>query len=220
MALYPLLRLAVRCALSCSVSAALAALAPNALSQLVTPEAFASVKTGAVAPYFTLKGNDGKTYSLADFKGKTVMLEWYNKDCPYVEKHYGTGNMQKLQADATAKGVVWLTIISSAPGKQGHLTAEAATKVRADTKTASLVTLHDEDGKVGKLYNAKTTPHMYIISAAGNLTYQGAIDDKPTTDKADVTSAKPWAVNALEATLAGKKVEPSSTKPYGCSVKY
>jgi peroxiredoxin len=195
-------------------------LVSSAVPLFLATSAFAAVKTGAEAPNFTLKGNDGKTYSLADFKGKTVMLEWYNKDCPYVEKHYGTGNMQKLQTDAAAKGVVWLTIISSAPGKQGHLKAAEATQVRTQTNTKSLVTLHDEDGKVGKMFSAKTTPHMYVINASGTLTYQGAIDDKPTTDKADIASAKTYAASALEATLAGKPVDPASTKPYGCSVKY
>lgn len=182
--------------------------------------ALAAAKVGEQAPSFTLTGNDGKTYKLEELKGKHVVLEWFNQDCPFVVKHYGSGNMQKLQKAYTEKGVVWLTVASSAPGKQGHLTAEQATQVKSEQKASSTAFLLDPDGKVGKSYNAKTTPHMYIINPAGKLVYAGAIDDKPTTDVADIAPAKNYVVAALDASLAGKPVEKASTTAYGCSIKY
>jgi peroxiredoxin len=196
-------------------------LAASLVASVAIPAAAAAAaKIGEAAPAFSLPGHDGKTYSLADLKGKTVVLEWTNKDCPYVVKHYATGNMQKLQEAAAGKGVVWLSVNSSAPGKQGHLSAAETTKEREQTKSKSAATLFDTNGKVGKAYGAKTTPHMYVINAEGKLTYMGAIDDKPTTDHADAATAKNHVTPAIEATLAGKPVEVASTKAYGCSVKY
>ncbi|MBF2052940.1 MAG: thioredoxin family protein [Candidatus Sericytochromatia bacterium] len=179
-----------------------------------------AVNNGTQAPDFSLPGHDGKSYSLSQFKGKHVVLEWFNNDCPYVEKHYGAGNMQQLQKKYTGQGVVWLTIASSAPGKQGHLTAEAAKKVMAARKASPSTVLLDPSGKVGKLYAAQTTPHMYIIDPTGKLVYQGAIDDKPSARPTSLSTATPLFANALDAALAGKAIVMAKNKPYGCAVKY
>ncbi len=136
-----------------------------------------AITIGAAAPDFSLPGADGKTYSLAQFKGKVVVLEWFNKDCPYVRKHYESKNMQKLQAEATSKGTVWLAIVSSAAGKEGHMDAATAMKTMTDQGMAATAILFDADGKLGKAYGAKTTPHMYVVGKDGKLAYQGAIDD-------------------------------------------
>jgi len=189
------------------------------LAALISTSAWA-VDNGKAAPDFSLPGHDGKTYTLSQFKGKHVVLEWFNDDCPYVEKHYGTGNMQKLQKTFTSKNVVWLTIAGNAPGKQGHLTAEAAKKVMAARKASPTTVLLDPTGKVGKLYSAQTTPHMYIINPAGQLVYQGAIDDKPSAQATSLNTATPLFANALNAALAGKAIVMANNKPYGCSVKY
>ncbi len=182
--------------------------------------AFAAPQTGQPAPEFTLKDSSGTEHSLSDFKGKTVVLEWYNFGCPFVVKHYDSKNMQTLQKEATDDSVVWLSIVSSAPGKQGHLTPDEAEKRKADEGINSTAILIDEDGTVGKLYNAKTTPEMFVINAEGTLVYQGAIDDKPTPDAASLEGAKNYVRAALASVKAGTPVAEDTTKPYGCSVKY
>ncbi len=179
-----------------------------------------AAKVGATAPSFNLPNQSGKQVSLADYKGKTVVLEWLNHECPYVKKHYNAGNMQALQKKYTGKDVVWLSIISSAPGKQGYMKGEEITKAVAEKKAAPSHVLIDADGKVGKAYKAKTTPHMYVINPEGTLVYAGAIDDKPTTDVEDVKGATNYVANALDELMNGKEISKSYTKAYGCSVKY
>lgn len=191
-----------------------------AVSVAFAAPALAAPKVGAPAPAFSATGVDGKTHSLADYKGKTVVLEWHNLDCPFVKKHYGSGNMQALQQSATADGVVWLTVNSSASGKQGHLSPQAAKDLIAAQKAAPTAYLLDEKGTVGRLYEAKTTPHMYVIDPKGTLVYMGAIDDKPTANPEDIKSAKNYVTAALDSVKAGKPVQDAATKPYGCSVKY
>jgi peroxiredoxin len=177
-------------------------------------------QVGKAAPDFTLTDTAGKTHSLSAFKGKVVVLEWTNPDCPFVKKHYDAGNMQNLQKTWTGKDVVWLAVNSSAPGKQGNYPAEKWTSLMKEKNAAPTAVLLDADGKAGKLYGAKTTPHMFVIDQAGLLVYDGAIDDKPSPDPASLKDAKNYISAALESTLAGKPVETPSTKPYGCSVKY
>ncbi len=182
--------------------------------------ASAQVETGKPAPDFTLPGSDGQNHALAAYKGKYVVLEWTNHDCPFVKKHYSGGAMQATQKKYTGKGVVWLQIISSAPGKQGYLSAAQATEVNKAQGTAATATLLDPDGKVGKLYGAQTTPHMYVIAPDGKLIYQGAIDDKQSTNPADIATSKNYVATALDEAMAGKAVSQPVTKSYGCSVKY
>jgi hypothetical protein len=158
--------------------------------------------------------------SLSDFKGKVVVLEWTNYSCPFVVKHYGSGNMQKLQADAAAKGVVWLSICSSAPNQQGHATPADALKACAEKNSAATAYLIDESGATGRAYGAKRTPEMYVINADGILVYQGAIDDKKSVDPADIATAKNLVAAAIDETLAGKPVSTPETEAYGCSIKY
>jgi peroxiredoxin len=172
------------------------------------------------APDFSVQGMDGKTHKLSDFKGQFVVLEWWNKDCPYVKKHYESGNMQALQKEYTDKKVVWLSVLSSAPKKQGHLTADEAKKVMADAKASPTTVLLDSSGTVGRAYEAKTTPHMFIIDPKGTLVYMGGIDDKPSADKGSLTGAKNFVRMALDEALAGQPIKVASSKPYGCSVKY
>jgi peroxiredoxin len=175
---------------------------------------------GSAAPEFSLSDSTGKTHSLSQFKGKYVVLEWFNPECPFVKKHYGSDNMQNLQKDATSKGVVWLTIDSSAEGKEGYLTAEQAEKVKTQWKTKQTALLLDGDGKVGKAYGAKNTPHMVIISPDGKIVYEGAIDSKATPNPADISNSTNYVKVALDETMSGKAVSNPQTKPYGCSVKY
>jgi peroxiredoxin len=172
------------------------------------------------APDFSLAGIDGKTYKLSDFKGKYVVLEWNNLDCPFVKKHYGSGNMQALQKKYTDKGVVWLTICSSAQGKQGYYEPAALQEMTKERKLASTAYLRDADGTVGKEYGAKTTPSMYVVAPDGNLIYAGAIDDKPSTDPNDIPGANNYVAACLDASLAGKPVATHTTVSYGCGVKY
>jgi alkyl hydroperoxide reductase subunit AhpC len=184
------------------------------------PALWAAAKIGEAAPDFTATASNGKTVHLADYRGKYVVLEWNNNGCPYVGKHYRSGNMQKLQKEWTSRGVIWLTILSSAPGKQGYVTAseenDYLTKMQA-TPTAALL---DPSGEIGHLYDAKTSPQMVVINPEGTLIYSGAIDDKPTTDLQDVQGATNYVVQALEESMAGKPVQTPTTRPYGCSVKY
>jgi peroxiredoxin len=182
--------------------------------------AWADVETGSSAPDFTLPDTTGQTRHLSDYKGKFVVLEWYNPDCPFVGKHYKSGNMQQLQKEYTAKGVVWLTIDSSAPGEQGNYPAEKLNAISTKVGAARTALLLDPEGKTGRLYGAKTTPDMYVIDPKGNLVYRGAIDNKRSTDEADVKPATNYVRQALDAVMGGKPVPTSSTQPYGCTVKY
>ncbi len=180
----------------------------------------ATVSINEAAPTFTLTDTQGKTHSLADYKGKTVVLEWTNHECPFVKKHYGSGNMQTLQKEFTEKGIIWLSIISSAEGKQGFVNAAEGQKILEEQQAAPTAKLLDPEGKVGRLYDAQTTPHMFVIDAEGKIAYMGAIDDIPTADKNDVAKANNYVRAALNNILAGKTVETAVTKPYGCSIKY
>jgi peroxiredoxin len=164
--------------------------------------------------------SNGKAVRLNDFRGKTVVLEWTNDHCPYVKKHYSSNNMQTLQKEETAKGVVWLTVISSAPGTQGYLTGDEANKLTETRGAAPTAVLLDPDGKVGHLYDARTTPHMFIVNGEGTLVYMGGIDDKPTTDIDDIKTAKNYVRAALDSLASGASIENAVTRPYGCSVKY
>ncbi|CAN5651382.1 thioredoxin family protein [soil metagenome] len=179
-----------------------------------------SPQVGASAPDFSLMDTKGSMRSLADYKGKYVVLEWFNPECPFVKKHYGSGNMQNLQEEYAGKGVAWLSIDSSAPGKQGHLTAQTGEKMIADWKMSNTTLLLDPEGKAGEAYGAKNTPHMFVINPARKIVYQGAIDSKATANPADIKGATNYVKAALDETLAGKPVSNSNTKPYGCSVKY
>ncbi len=179
-----------------------------------------AAEIGKAAPAFTAKNVKGGSVSLADFKGKVVVLEWVNYDCPFVKKHYASGNLPELQKTSSAKDVVWLTINSSAEGKQGYLEPSEMAGLAAKQGNKASHFLMDTDGKVGKAYNAKVTPHMFIIDQAGKLVYDGAIDSKATTDAKDVASADKLFLNALDAVLAGKDVPNAKNKPYGCGVKY
>ncbi len=179
-----------------------------------------SPPVGSAAPNFSATDSNGKTRSLADYKGKYVVLEWFNPECPFVKKHYGSGNMQKLQENFTSKGVTWLTIDSSAPGKEGSLKPEEANKTIASWKVHSTALLLDSDGKVGKAYGAKNTPHMFVINPEGKVVYEGAIDSKASPNPDDIPSSTNYVKVALDESMAGKQVSTPSSRPYGCSVKY
>jgi peroxiredoxin len=179
-----------------------------------------SPAVGTTAPDFSLTDSKGKTQSVSQYKGKYVVLEWFNPGCPFVQKHYGSGNMQKLQEEFTGKGVVWLTIDSSAPGLEGNLTPEQANAKMTEWKTKQTALVLDPDGKAGRSYGAKNTPHMFVINPEGKIVYEGAIDSKATPNPADINSATNYVKVALEESLAGKTVSNANTKPYGCSVKY
>src|SRR6266480_485747 len=193
-----------------------------ALSSLVATTLFAadSPPVGAAAPDFNLLDASGKPHSLSEYKGKYVVLEWFNPDCPFVKKHYGSGNMQKLQGQYTGKGVVWLTIDSNAPGSEGNLSPEQAQKVMRDLNTKQTALLLDPEGKAGRAYNARNTPHMFVINPEGKIIYEGAIDSKASPNPADIPSSTNYVKVALDESLAGKAVTTPQTKPYGCSVKY
>ena len=201
-------------------TAALVATLALAAAVALPRGAFADAVVGQPAPAFTLTGTDGKPHALADYQGKYVVLEWINHDCPFVKKHYGSGNMQKLQKKYTEQGVVWLSVNSSAPGKQGNYPPEQANALTKEKNAAPTALLLDPDGTVGKAYGAKTTPHMYVIDPKGTLVYAGGIDDKPSTDPADIAAARNHVDQALGEALAGKPVTVASSTPYGCSVKY
>ncbi|HHP7243548.1 MAG TPA: redoxin domain-containing protein [Elainellaceae cyanobacterium] len=185
-----------------------------------TAAASAPVRVGDVAPEFTAVDSMGNTHSLSDFRGQVVVLEWTNHQCPYVGKHYSSGNMQKLQTDATADGAVWLSIISSAPGKQGYVEADKANELTESRDAAPTAVLLDSEGDIGQLYDARTTPHMFVIDEAGLVQYMGAIDSIPTADTADLEKADNYVQAALTSVLASQPVETTATQPYGCSVKY
>lgn len=179
-----------------------------------------AARVGDAAPDFTATDSNGKTHHLSEYKGKYVVLEWHNQGCPYTRKHYASGNMQHLQKEWTGKGVVWFTVISSAPGTQGYVTAAEENDYGKRMNIAPTAVLLDPDGNVGHLYAAKTTPHMYIIDPKGTLIYNGAIDDHPTPDQADIASSKNYVSAALQQAMSGQPVTEAATRPYGCSVKY
>jgi MinD superfamily P-loop ATPase len=184
------------------------------------PLMVAAAKVGQAAPDFTATTSTGKTVRLNDYRGNYIVLEWHNNGCPYVGKHYNGGNMQRLQKQWTGKNVVWFTIISSAPGKQGYVTASEENAYLAKMQAAPTAALLDPSGEIGHLYDAKTSPQMVVINQQGVVIYDGAIDDKPTTDVSDIAGAINYVNAALEQAMAGKQVETPTTRPYGCSVKY
>ncbi|WP_412062843.1 redoxin domain-containing protein [Rubrivirga sp. IMCC45206] len=188
---------------------------------VVAPETLTAAPTpGAQAPPFDLVDTAGETHALAGYRGQTVVLEWLNYDCPYVGKHYGGGAMQARQQQAEADGVVWLSVVSSAPGQQGHFEPEAMDARTASEGGRQAAVLLDPTGEVGQAYGAKTTPHMFVIDPDGTVVYNGAIDDRPTTDLADLEGARDYVADALAALAAGRPADPATTPPYGCSVKY
>jgi hypothetical protein len=177
-------------------------------------------QVGQPAPDFSAQDSAGKTRHLADFRGKTVVLEWTNADCPFTRKHYTSGNMQSLQTLAQEHGVVWLSVISSAPGKQGYVDGAGADALTRSRKAAPAAVLLDPTGAVGRLYHAKTTPHMFVIDSKGELRYMGGIDSLATTDEADIAKAEPYLKEAMLEVVDDKPVGHPVTRPYGCSVKY
>lgn len=179
-----------------------------------------AVRVGDKAPDFTAADTHGQTHKLSEYAGKFVVLEWHNRGCPYTQKHYTSGNMERLQREWTGRGVIWLTVISSTPGKQGYVTAADENAFVKEMKAAPTAVLLDSTGAVGHLYDAKTTPQMIVINPQGVMIYDGAIDDKPTTDTADIATSKNYVQQALEEAMAGKAVSVASTRPYGCAVKY
>ena len=189
------------------------------LSASVNP-ANAQARIGNPAPAFSLTDSNGRAISLADFKGKTVVLEWTNHECPYVGKHYRGNNMQALQKKWTGQGVVWLSVISSAPGRDGHVTPQQANKLTADRGAAPSAVVFDPEGKVGHAYGARTTPHMYVVNGEGSLVYMGGIDDQPSARLEDLKIAKNFVDQALSEISQGKPVSVSTSRAYGCSVKY
>ena len=179
-----------------------------------------AAKVGESAPDFQATDSNGQMHKLSQYRGKFVVLEWHNNGCPYTRKHYESGNMQRLQREWTSKGVVWFTVISSAPGQQGYVTAQQENDYLKQTNASPSAALLDPQGQVGRLYSAKTTPHMFVISPQGALIYDGAIDDKATTEPADIATAKNYVSQALEEAMANKPVSIPTSRPYGCSVKY
>jgi peroxiredoxin len=177
-------------------------------------------RVGKPAPDFAGIDSDGKTVTLKELRGRTVVLEWSNHQCPFVAKHYRSGNMQALQKEAAGQGVVWLTMVSSAPGMQGSVTAAEANELTRSRGAAPSAVVLDPTGTIGRAYDARTTPHMFVIDASGTVVYMGGIDDKPTTDVADIATAKNYVRLALAAVAAGRPVQEPVTRPYGCSVKY
>lgn len=180
----------------------------------------AKPEVGKAAPEFSLPDTNGAQRSLSDFRGSYVVLEWTNHDCPFVRKHYGSENMQGLQKETTADGVAWLSIISSAPGEQGYVSPAEANDLTRDRGASPSAVLLDPEGTVGKLYDARTTPHMYIVDPDGTLIYMGGIDDRPSTRQSDVEGANNYVRAALAEATSGQRVSAAVTRPYGCSVKY
>jgi peroxiredoxin len=180
----------------------------------------AALKIGEPAPDFTATDSKGEPIRLSQYRGKTVVLEWTNADCPYTRKHYTTGNMQSVQGLAHTQGIVWLTVVSSAPGKQGYVNGPAADALTVSRKAVPSAVLLDPTGAVGRLYDAKTTPHMFVIDKNGALQYMGGIDSLATTDEADIARAEPYLKEAMLAVDQGNPAPHPVTKPYGCSVKY
>jgi hypothetical protein len=175
---------------------------------------------GEVTPEWSSVDSNGKTQDIAKYRGKFVVLEWTNPECPFVKKHYGSGNMQATQKKATAMGAVWLSIDSSAEGREGYMSPVEANSIRKGWKVNSTATILDASGDLGRMYSARTTPQIVIINPKGVVIYNGAIDDRPTADPSDIQGAKNFALTNLSLAMAGKPVEESTTRPYGCSVKY
>lgn len=180
----------------------------------------ANAEVGAPAPDFSAVDTNGNAFKLSDHKGEIVVLEWTNHECPFVWKHYSEGNMQATQKKAEELGIKWVSIVSSAPDRQGHISAEEANKIVADEGAVVTAKILDESGEIGKLYGAVTTPHMYVINAEGSLVYAGAIDDNPSPNPKTIEGANNYVIAAMEAVKAGEAVEIAQTKPYGCGVKY
>jgi peroxiredoxin len=191
-----------------------------AATLLAMPLLIWAAKVGDAAPDFSAAGSDGKTYHLEDYRGKFVVLEWHNNGCPYTRKHYDSGNMQHLQKEWTEKGVVWFTVISSAPRTQGYMTADQENAYKQKMQATPTAVLLDSGGQVGHLYDAKTTPQMVVIDPQGKIIYDGAIDDHPTSDPGDIPQSKNYLDLALRQATSGKQVEIPTSRPYGCSVKY
>lgn len=187
---------------------------------LFAPLGIAAPAVDQAAPDFNAVSASGKKISLESLRGKTVVLEWSNNECPFVRKHYDSGNMQRLQQDATAAGVVWLQVLSSAPGKQGYADGPTALRLNSARSAVPSDVVLDPSGSLGRLYGAQTTPHIFIIDAKGTLVYKGGIDSIATADKADIAQAEPYVREALDALAKGKKIANNSTRPYGCSIKY
>jgi hypothetical protein len=177
-------------------------------------------KVGEPAPGFKATDSNDQVRQLSEYRGKYVVLEWHNNGCPYTRKHYESGNMQHLQKEWTSRGVIWFTVISSAPGQQGYVTAQEENEYLTRVSAAPTAALLDPQGDVGRLYAAKTTPHLFIINPEGVLIYDGAIDSKATTDQSDIATATNYVSQALEEAMAGKAVSTPTSRPYGCSVKY
>jgi peroxiredoxin len=184
------------------------------------PSPYPAPAIGKAAPEFKAVDTNGKTHSLSQYRGKWVVLEWLNYDCPYVRKHYGGNAMQALQKKYADKGVVWLAIVSSAPGKQGHYPNDEMNALTQEKGAAPHAVLIDESGTIGGMYDARTTPHMFVINPEGTLLYMGGIDDKPSTRAADLKTARPHVDIALQEAMAGKPVSVPTSQPYGCNVKY
>ncbi|HWD40576.1 MAG TPA: redoxin domain-containing protein [Fimbriimonas sp.] len=205
-------------------AAALAALCivavPSLVSASLRPVHYAAASVGKPAPSWTLTDTKGSPRSLSDYAGKFVVLEWTNNQCPFVKKHYRTGNMQSLQKYAKENGVVWLSVVSSAPGAPGYVTPEEGNKIMKEQHSLATAELLDSDGKVGRAYGARCTPDMMIIDPKGTLIYSGGVDDKPTTDDDDLKTAHNYVKAALQEALAGKPVTTSTSQPYGCGIKY
>jgi peroxiredoxin len=189
-------------------------------AQCFVGPALAQANLGSAAPAFTLTDSNGRTRTLNEFKGKTVVLEWTNHQCPYVGKHYRGNNMQALQKKWTGQGVVWLSVISSAPGEEGYVTAQQANQLTSERNAAPSAILFDPKGVTGRAYGARTTPHMYIINGDGVLVYMGGIDDKPSARLEDLKGAKNYVDQALTEMAQGKPVSANRSRAYGCSVKY
>ncbi len=187
---------------------------------VLTRPAAAAIANGAQAPGFSLMDANGAARTLQEFAGRTIVLEWTNHLCPYVKKHYDSGNMQAVQREAMAAGAAWLTIISSAPGEQGHVTGPEARAIAQQKNSAPSAILLDPEGRVGRAYDARTTPHMFIIDAGGRIVYQGAIDDRPRAAPSSLEGATNYVRAALADLGAGRSVQVAQTTPYGCSVKY
>jgi peroxiredoxin len=187
---------------------------------LLSPAYAAGAAPGAPAPSFVGTTSSGGPLALDSLRGKTVVLEWTNDGCPFVQKHYGAGNMQKMQAAVRDAGGVWITVISSAPGRQGHVSAQGADDLSRSRGAAPAHVVLDESGEIGRAFGAKTTPHMFVIDPEGVVRYAGAIDDQPSADPKSLDGATNYVLAAFESVVAGEPVETAQTKPYGCSIKY
>lgn len=190
------------------------------IAGLISVNVWAEAVPGKPAPAFSVKDQNGQLHELSKYAGQWLVLEWFNKDCPYVKKHYDSGNMQALQAKFTDQDVVWLSVISSAKGKQGFLQSKEVNPLMKDKKMAATSVLLDVDGSMGKAYGAKTTPHMFVINPKGDVVYAGAIDDNDSANPDVIAKSKNLVSEALTAGMAGKPVAVASSKPYGCAVKY